>query len=166
MMREQDLGAQEKCLAAVLAMFIVSGARAESHAGDCSADGLRSARERFNQAIVGNDTQAMAGLFDPDVVLVTGTDSDRFIGRDSQLALWRSDIDDAERLIYRRETTRLSLSPLHPIAMEAGRWTGRARNGDELGGEYSAKWRCEEDRWMLEAEMFMTTRCSGGLCDP
>jgi ketosteroid isomerase-like protein len=165
-MRVPGLTVQGKSLAALIVVFLVSGARAENHQGECSADDLRSARESFNQAIVGNDTQAMAGLFAPDVVLVTGTDSDQFIGRDSQLALWRSDIDDAERLIYRRETTQLSLSPLHPIALEAGRWTGRARNGDELGGEYSAKWRCEEDRWMLEAEIFMTTRCSGGLCDP
>lgn len=165
MMREQGLTAQEKCLAALLAIFIVSGARAESHAGDCSADDLRSARERFNQAIVSNDSRAMAGLFDPDVLLVTGTDSSQFMGRDTQIALWQSDIGDQDRLTYRRETTQLSLSPLYPIAMETGRWTGRAQNGDELGGEYSAKWRCDANNWMLEAEIFMTTRCTGGLCD-
>jgi hypothetical protein len=86
------------------------------------------------------------------------------VGRKSQLALWRSDFEDADRFIYVRATSDVLLSPLHPIAMESGLWTGTATDGSEVGGDYSAKWRCVDDQWVLEAEIFMTTRCDGAAC--
>lgn len=146
------------------ASFFTLGAVGSVAAGECSTATLRDARETFNAGIRGNDLDAIAEVLDRDVVLVTGTDSDQFIGRDRQIEIWASDADDPARLIYRRETSEIRLSPLYPIAMELGLWTGASPTGDEVGGEYSAKWRCEDERWLLEAEIFMTTRCTGELC--
>ncbi|EED33693.1 conserved hypothetical protein [gamma proteobacterium NOR5-3] len=153
-------------LVSMAAVVASVGAFSSEQDSRCTAQVLQNARDTFNQAIQSNDLDAMAKLLDPDVVLVTGTDSDQFIGRDRQLKLWGSDAEDPNRLTYLRESTEVSLSPLHPIAMELGLWTGSSADGDEVGGEYSAKWRCENGHWLLEAEIFMTTRCSGELCGP
>ncbi|MFK8042494.1 nuclear transport factor 2 family protein [Congregibacter sp.] len=151
---------------ALLAVTLFSNAvSVGSVAEPCTVQGVRDARVAFNVAIHDDDLDAMAELFDEDIVLVTGSGSDLFVGRTQQLDLWRSEVGDANRLSYLRESTRVEVSPLYPIALEAGVWTGKASSGDEVGGEYSAKWRCEDARWMLEAELFMTTRCSGALCD-
>ena len=131
----------------------------------CTAEGVRDARKRFNDAIGNYDIDAIAAILDDDVVLVTGTGSDTYVGREPQLDLWRSDVTDAGSLRYLRETQEVQLSPLHPLALESGQWTGSAADGSEVGGEYSAKWRCANTGWSLEAETFMTTRCSGSLCD-
>jgi ketosteroid isomerase-like protein len=131
----------------------------------CTAEGVRKARERFNNAIENNDIDAIAAILDDDVVLVTGTGSDAYVGREPQLNLWRSDVMDPDSLRYLRETNEVQLSPLHPLALESGQWTGTAADHSEVGGEYSAKWRCANTGWLLEAETFMTTRCSGSLCD-
>ena len=144
--------------------FFTVGAVGSETLGECSTDALRDARETFNAGIRENDLEAIARVLDRDVVLVTGTDSDQFIGRDRQIEIWASDADDPARLIYKRETSEVSLSPLYPIAMELGLWTGASPDGDEVGGEYSAKWRCENKQWLLEAEIFMTTRCTGKVC--
>jgi ketosteroid isomerase-like protein len=146
---------------AILALLMtVSGANAAA----CTSDGLRDARDRFNHAIRHDDLDTIAAILAEDVALVTGTDSTLFVGRESQLALWRSDFEDADRFIYLRATSNVLLSPLHPIAMESGLWTGTAPDGSEVGGDYSAKWRCVDDQWLLEAEIFMTTRCDGAAC--
>lgn len=134
--------------------------------GQCTIEDLGDARARFNHAIGNDDFDAIAEILDEDVVLVTGTGSDLYQGRKRQVDLWRSDVADPERLRYVRETRQVQPSALYPLALEAGTWTGYATDGSELGGEYSAKWRCNNRRWLLEAEIFMTTRCSGWLCDP
>ncbi|WOJ96996.1 nuclear transport factor 2 family protein [Congregibacter brevis] len=150
----------------LLAVTLISAsASVGSIAESCTDQGVRDARTAFNVAIRDDDLDAMAGLFDEDIVLVTGTDSDLFVGRAQQLDLWRSEVGDADRLSYLREATHVEVSPLSAIALESGVWTGKATSGDEVGGEYSAKWRCQDARWMLEAELFMTTRCTGTMCD-
>lgn len=148
-----------------VAAALIALSSASANAMPCTAEEVRAARDSFNNAIQDDDLDAMAAIFDEDVVLITGTDSDVFIGRGRQIKLWRSDVGDPNRLAYLRETTEVRLSPLYPIARESGLWKGVAQSGDEVGGEYTAKWRCEGTRWLLEAEIFTTTRCSGALCD-
>ncbi|WP_439106105.1 nuclear transport factor 2 family protein [Congregibacter sp.] len=150
-----------KALAIVLAGLSSANALAQ----DCSSAGVSKARTAFNHAIRDDDLDAMARIFDDNLVLVTGSDSDVYLGRDRQLEIWRSDVSDPNRLRYVRETTAVEMSPLYPIAMESGLWTGSAPGGDEVGGQFTAKWRCDDGQWRLEAEIFMTTRCSNSLCD-
>lgn len=155
-----------KGVSLILAALCCAAAVADTlAASDCKAEGVQFARTAFNNAIKEDDMEVMAKLFDESVVLVTGTDSDVFIGKEKQLELWRSEMGDSDRLAYVRATTSVRVSPLYPIAMESGLWTGKAKTGDEVGGEYSAKWRCEGQQWVLEAELFVTTRCAGALCD-
>lgn len=49
-------------------------------------------------------------------------------------------------------------------AAESGHWTGRWTQSDSLtlvGGRYFAKWRKVNDRWMLLAEVYVQTSCTG-----
>jgi hypothetical protein len=49
-------------------------------------------------------------------------------------------------------------SPVEPIALEQGRWQGRAVGIDEpqASGTYSAKWRKIGADWVIEAEIYVT----------
>lgn len=149
----------------VLLVVAASSLAASNNSPACSDAGVREARERFNTAIAGDDFAAIAAILTEEVVLVTGSASDTYFGASRQVALWQSDVGAADRLRYVRVPSNISLSPLYPLAMEAGDWTGTAGDGATVGGEYSAKWRCQSGEWLLEAEIFMTTRCSGRLCD-
>jgi ketosteroid isomerase-like protein len=133
---------------------------------DPVAVAVREARDSFNRAIAQRDHEAIAGILDEDVILVTGTDSDLISGRAAQVEIWREDFKDDARLVYVRTPDCVSLSPILPIALETGAWRGAPQSGgdDHLGGGYVAKWRLVDDRWILEAEIFATMDCGGGLC--
>lgn len=139
-------------------------------AGNCDggprARAIEAQRQVFNQAIERADLEAIATLLAEDVVLITGTDSNRFSGRQAQLDLWRDDFQSKDRLVYRRTPECIQLSAGFPIAHELGRWRGqRADGGDGIvGGVYSAKWRQEGESWKVEAEVFVTDHCDGSMC--
>ena len=133
---------------------------------DAATAGVARQRTLFNRAIEAADTQLLAGVLAEDVVLVTGSDSDLYRGRDEQLALWRSGFADPARLIYLRTPECIRLSPSAPLAVEYGSWQGRsaAAAAPSAGGSYTAKWRQGDDGWRLEAEVFTTDFCSEGYC--
>lgn len=122
-------------------------------------------RQAFNAAIRDADLPAIEAVLAPDVVLVTGTDSDLFQGREAQLALWRSEFEEkaGDRMVYVRTPECVERSDLAPIALEHGRWRGEGPTGAFAAGRYTAKWR-QEGEWRLEAEVFMTTECGGAGC--
>jgi len=148
------------CVGAFLGLAV-----AAASAEPCDEGALRQARSAFNAAIRDDDIAALRALFAEDIVLVTGTDSDVIMGRESQLQLWRAEVGDPNSLSYLRETADVQISSRYGLGIESGAWTGSAPAGDEVGGEYSAKWRCDNAQWILEAEIFTTMRCTGALCD-
>lgn len=127
---------------------------------------ILEARDSFNTAILEKDIDGVAAVLADDVVLITGTDSLQFSGRSAQLELWREDFARDDRIVYDRSPTCVTVSKLYPIAMEIGEWRGSRSADDEnfVGGSYSAKWRKLDDRWIIEAETFLTTTCGGALC--
>ena len=127
---------------------------------------VQEARAGFNKAILEKDIDGVAAVLADDVVLISGTDSLQFAGRNAQLELWREEFARDDRLIYDRSPACVTVSKLYPIAMEIGEWRGSRSAGDEnfVGGSYSAKWRKVDDRWVIEAETFITTACGGALC--
>lgn len=146
---------------------ISSGDTAECSAGE-TATAIIGARTAFNRAILEGDMNAIASALSDEVVLITGTDSDIYQGREAQVALWQSELNDPARLMCERTPQCIRPSPLYPIASEAGSWRCYA-NGDEennVTGEYSAKWRQTAGDWRVEAETFTTTGCIGTFCPP
>ena len=97
-------------------------------------------RESFNVAIRDADLPAIEAVLAPDVVLVTGTDSDLFQGREAQLAIWRSDFEKKadDRMVYVRTPECVERSDLAPIALEHGQWRGEGPAGTFAAGRYTA----------------------------
>jgi ketosteroid isomerase-like protein len=127
---------------------------------------LLAARHAFNNAIATEDADAIRAVLTADVILVTGTDSTSILGRDAQVTVWQEDFDAKQRVIYVRDATCVSISPLAPIALEIGEWRGIGTElpHDQVAGRYAAKWRRMAGRWQLEAEIFSTESCSGAYC--
>ena len=111
---------------------------------------------------------AIASALSEDAILITGTDSDIYQGREAQVALWQSELDDPARLICERTPQCIRPSTLYPIASEAGSWRCFAKGdeGNDVTGQYSAKWRQADGDWRIEAETFTTTGCTGTFCPP
>jgi ketosteroid isomerase-like protein len=129
------------------------------------AQQIEQQRERFNDAIRTADLDAIKSVLAEDVVLVAGTHSDQFIGREAQLTVWRQEFERGdERLVYVRTTTCITASNITSMAMETGQWRGEDPAGNFSAGRYTAKWRNIEGTWRLEAELFMTERCGGASC--
>ena len=127
---------------------------------------IAKARAQFNRAINDSDINAVSAVLTEDVILVTGTDSDVFIGRDAQLKIWNQDFADDARLVYLRTPSCISMSGIFPIAMERGTWRGAKASDtvNHVSGEYSTKWREVSGQWMIETETYLTTNCGGSLC--
>jgi len=133
---------------------------------DATGQAIASARADFNRALDDRDIDAVRNALAEDVLLVTGTDSIRVVGREAQIELWNGNFAEEARLIYRRTPDCVTVSMLYPIALETGSWRGAPAegSGDHLGGRYSAKWRREGDRWVIESEHYLTADCGGALC--
>lgn len=123
-------------------------------------------RAAFNEAIAARRIEGIADVLADDVVLVTGTNSVVFAGREAQLATWRDDFEDGRRAVYVRTPDCIRVFSVTPIALEYGRWRGErevARENFAIG-HYAAKWRRIDGAWRLEAEVFATEACAGDLC--
>lgn len=146
-------------LVCILAPFAtISAPSQQCHTNEVTAKIVKQ-RDLFNKAIENADVDAIAALLSESVILVTGSDSVLFTGKQAQLDIWQSDFDKGdERDIYLRTTQCVTLSSLGTMAMEYGQWEGI--RGDNLlySGSYSAKWRFNgaSQSWLLEAEIFMT----------
>ncbi len=157
-----------ECLAALLITLpSLAGASECQPAGDPAdiAD-IQARRAAFNQAIAGKDVSAIEDVLADDVVLVSGTDSDLFLGRDAQVAIWRGDFGSDDRAIYVRTPRCLRVSGIVPVALEHGAWRGERVNDPDAfaAGSYAAKWRKLDGEWRLEGELFSTESCGGGFC--
>ena len=66
--------------------------------------------------------------------------------------------------VYIRRPTAIEVFPSWAVASERGEWTGRWTEPDgslEIGGSYQAQWRKVDGRWLIQAELFVPTRCTG-----
>lgn len=127
---------------------------------------IRAARDAFNTAIAKGDLAAIAAVLADNAQIVTGADSLVFSGRTGELKLWTEDLNAPSRGIYVRTPDRIELSPVAPMAMESGHWSGVDNKSDKewASGVYSAKWRRFGSTWKIESETYMTTACAGHFC--
>jgi len=135
---------------AVSTMLAASGVSAAERCMDSDqARAIEAQRQSFNRAIEAADLDTIAGVLSEDVLLITGTDTDLYSGREAQVELWRSDFASSERLVYVRTPECIQVSERFPIALERGRWRGEPKDGRSgvVQGGYSAKWRHGGDAW-------------------
>lgn len=141
-------------------------------AGPATAiDAVRAQRTAFNEAIATKDIVAVTATMHENIILVTGTASEVFTGREAQVSLWQKDFENPRRAVYVRTTECVRVSEVFPVALESGRWRGlREGQADGSGaksfaaGVYAAKWRRVDGTWLLESEVFATEACGGDFC--
>jgi len=115
-------------------------------------------RAAFNAALASGNLQAIHQILAPAAILVAGSDSALLSGRKAQLLAWKREFAAADRTIYVRTPTAITLSPVEPIAFEYGNWKGVAARSNDVRatGDYTAKWRRFGQNWAIEAELYLT----------
>jgi ketosteroid isomerase-like protein len=138
----------------------------ENPGDSAAAEQIREQRITFNTAIGRADIAGLESILHENIVLITGTNSDIYLGRDAQVNLWKEDFAQAERAVYVRTSDCIRVSPLVSIAMETGSWRGVFNTDADsfAAGSYAAKWRKQDGAWLLESEIFATEACGGDFC--
>jgi len=122
---------------------------------------IRLARAAFNRALAEANLAAITPILSPGAILITGTDSAALITRKAQLQAWKREFAATPRTLYTRTPTTIEASPIEPIALEHGTWTGTTGPTPLASGTYTAKWRnlapqAPSPHWVIEAEIYLT----------
>ena len=136
------------------------GATGQAPTDDAS---IREARARSNAAIAAHDLEAIARVWVPDVHVVSST-SAQTAGSEANLRRMAQQFQSRTDTIYIRRPTTIDIYTPWAVASERGEWTGRWTEPDgklEIGGTYLAQWRKVDGQWLIQAELFVPTRCSG-----
>ena len=124
---------------------------------------IREARARSNAAIAAHDPAAMAREWMPDVHVVSST-SAQIAGRDANRQRMASQFANRPDTIYVRRPVTVEVYAPWDVASERGEWTGAWTEPDgalEIGGTYQAQWRKVDGQWLIQAELYVPTRCRG-----
>lgn len=125
---------------------------------------IRGARARSNAAIARHEASAIADTFMDDVTVVSSTGS-RETGKAANQAAFARIFRTRPDVVYLREPEEVAVFPAWSVASERGRWKGTWTDADgkvEISGTYLAQWRKVEDRWLIQAELFVPVVCRGG----
>jgi hypothetical protein len=157
----------------VLILCLLAAGTSNASGPQCSHSGnadeinkVQNQRKLFNKAILDKDIPAIESVLHDEVILITGTDSDVYTGKEAQLAIWSSDFSKEDRAVYVRTPTCIRVSSVYPVALEYGTWRGAKPDGagSFAAGSYAAKWRMVDELWRLESEIFATDDCGGDFC--
>ena len=124
---------------------------------------IREARARSNQAIAVHDLAAIARIWMEDVHVVSST-SAQTAGRELNQQRMARRFTSRPDTVYVRRPATIEVYAPWAVASERGEWTGRWTEPDgslELAGTYQAQWRRVDGQWLIQAELFVPTRCSG-----
>jgi ketosteroid isomerase-like protein len=128
---------------------------------------IRDARARSNQAIAAHDVAAIARVWMEDVHVVSSTSS-QTAGRTLNQQRMARQFAGRPDTVYVRRPTAIDVYASWDVASERGEWTGRWTEPDgvlQIGGTYLAQWRKVDGQWLIQAELFVPTRCRGaGYC--
>jgi ketosteroid isomerase-like protein len=125
---------------------------------------IRDARSRSNTAIAAHDLAGIARVWMPEVHIVTST-SAQATGREPNQQRMAQQFKNRPDTIYVRQPATVEVFAAWGVASERGDWTGRWTDPDgalEIGGTYQAQWRKVDGQWLIQAELFVPTRCNGG----
>jgi len=130
-----------------------------------SIDSIRTARERFNQAIADHDVAAIEKMLAPNYHLVTGR-SAQFHGVAEERIRWAETFAKDSSVVYRRTPREIKVNEAWGLAEELGDWTGTYTAAGQIvhaSGVYAAKWQraALSGEWLVQAEVFTTLTCDG-----
>jgi len=156
--------------AVVAAMFVACVATSSFHANPIHASQqprdeqlIREARARSNAAIRAHDPAAMARLWMDDVHVVRSTGS-QVAGREPNQQRMAQQFATRPDTIYVRQPSAVDVYLPWAMASERGDWTARWTEPDgivDMAGTYMAQWRRIDGMWLIQAELYVPTRCAG-----
>ena len=128
---------------------------------------IREARARSNAAIRAHDPAAMARLWMDDVHVVRSTGT-QVAGRERNQQRMEQQFATRPDTIYVRQPSAVDVYLPWGMASERGEWTARWTEPDgvvDMAGTYMAQWRRIDGVWLIQAELYVPTRCAGsGYC--
>jgi ketosteroid isomerase-like protein len=124
---------------------------------------IRDVRARSNAAIAAHDPPAIARAWMDDFHVVSST-SAQTAGRAANQERMAEQFARRPDTIYVRTPTTIDVNAAWAVASERGEWTGGWTEPDgkmTIGGTYLAQWRKVNGQWLIQAELFVPTHCSG-----
>jgi len=124
---------------------------------------IRDARARSNAAIRAHDPAAMAKLWMQDVHVVRSTGA-QVAGRENNQQRMAQQFATRPDTIYVRQPSAIDVYLPWAMASERGEWTARWTEPDgtvDMAGTYMAQWRRIDGVWLIQAELYVPTRCAG-----
>ncbi len=124
---------------------------------------IREARARSNAAIAAHDPDAIARTWMDDVHVVRSTGA-QTSGREPNRQRMARQFAARPDTIYVRQPSAIEVYLPWAMASERGEWTGRWTEPDgvvETGGVYLVQWRRVGAEWLIQAELYVPTRCEG-----
>jgi ketosteroid isomerase-like protein len=124
---------------------------------------IRAARAQSNQAIAAHDVPGITRHWMPDVHIVTSA-SAQGSGRDVNGQRMTDQFTRRPDTVYVRTPTAVDVFGAWNVASERGEWTGRWTEPDgvvQIRGTYLAQWRKVNGTWLIQAEVFVPTHCTG-----
>jgi uncharacterized protein (TIGR02246 family) len=147
------------CTAAMHHEFVVRAAPFQASDDDM----IRAARARSNAAIAAHDPAAIARVWMEDVHVVSST-STQTAGRDANRQRMAQQFANRPDTVYVRRPTAIDVYAPWSVASERGEWRGTWTEPDgafEIGGTYLVQWRKVAGEWLIQAELYVPTRCTG-----
>lgn len=124
---------------------------------------IREGRARSNAAIRARDPVAMARLWMDDVHVVRSTGA-QVAGREPNQQRMAQQFATRPDTIYVRQPSAIDVYLPWAMASERGDWTARWTEPDgtvDMAGTYMAQWRRFDGIWLIQAELYVPTRCAG-----
>ncbi len=149
--------------AMLVPMMVAMAAAAQGPPPPPDDAAIRAAREQSNQAIAAHDVPGIKRHWLPDVHIVTST-SAQGSGRDVNGQRMADQFARRPDTVYVRTPSAVDVFAAWGVASERGEWTGRWTEPDgvvQVRGTYLAQWRKVSGPWLIQAEVFVPTACTG-----
>ena len=144
----------------VLTAMVCSASRIDAQTDEQT---IRDTRARSNAAISAHDVPGIARAWLNDVHVVSST-SAQTIGSQANQQRMARQFEIRPDTIYVRTPATIDIYSPWDVASERGTWVGRWTEPDgklEIGGTYLAQWRKVKGQWLIQAELYVPTHCSG-----
>lgn len=125
---------------------------------------IRVARARSNAAIAVHDLAGIAREWTSEVSVLSSTGK-QTSGRDANRTNLARQFEIRPDTKYVRTPASIEVFAAWGVAAERGDWVGTWTEPDGplvIGGTYQAQWRQVSGAWLIAAELFVPTYCSGG----
>lgn len=149
------------CVSAAIVMLSVSTVATQTASDEKL---IRDTRAQSNAAIENHDVPGIAKFWMDDIHITTSTSAQAsgWAANGSRMAEQFKRRPDT---IYVRTPSTIDVFAAWAVASERGEWVGRWTESDgavEIRGTYLAQWRKIKGRWLIQSELYVPTRCTGG----